>query len=241
MKFKPWQETPSSSRSPFKVLPSFFLSPTRSQWLLLSGCGTVKMQHQVHFVLQAVFSTCTAEAPGSRTPETGLQREEWLPQQLRHTKKRAWPFLFNLRIFPRRCLAVAIPFFGRLPFVAWLLIGGGFDAGLLVGWRGTEKEVSASGLSGLPLSLLIWHGPESELEFCMYFPVWGLEPLLSTEFLLCIFWLISDDPSFLMHFWPLLRSWRLNLEVVSNCLIQEELLKSWSSVLTWYPHSTGLS
>lgn len=30
-------------------------------------------------------------------------------------------------------------------------------------------------------------------------------------------------------------TWRLNLEVVSNCLIQEELLKSWSSVLTWYP------
>lgn len=30
-------------------------------------------------------------------------------------------------------------------------------------------------------------------------------------------------------------TWRLNLEVVSNCLIQEERLKSWSSVLTWYP------
>lgn len=66
-------------------------------------------------------------------PKTGLQEEERTQEQLRHTKKRAWPFLFNLRIFPRRCLAVAIPFFGRLPFVAWLLIGGGFDAGLLVG------------------------------------------------------------------------------------------------------------
>lgn len=48
-------------------------------------------------------------------PEPGLRREEWPQPQLRHTKKRAWPFLFNLRIFPRRCLAVAIPFFGRLP------------------------------------------------------------------------------------------------------------------------------
>lgn len=80
-----------------------------------------------------LYCTRTTGAPGARTPETGLQREEWPQQQLRHTKKRAWPFLFNLRIFPRRCLAVAIPFFGRLPFVAWLLIGGGFDAGLLVG------------------------------------------------------------------------------------------------------------
>lgn len=60
MKFKPWQETLSSSRSLFKVLPSSFLSPTRFQWLLLSGCGTVKMQHQVPFVLQAVFSTVHA-------------------------------------------------------------------------------------------------------------------------------------------------------------------------------------
>lgn len=130
----------SSSRSLFKVLPSFFLSPTRSKGLLLSGCGTVKMQHQVHSVLPAVFLLYTqmfqAGGGGSSRllhPKTGLQSEEWLQQWLCHTKKRAWPFLFNLRIFPRRCLAVAIPFLGRLPFVAWLLIGGGFDAGLLVG------------------------------------------------------------------------------------------------------------
>lgn len=94
----------------------------------------------------------------------------------------------------------------KLPFVAWLLIGGGFDAGLLVGWRGTEKGVSPTDPSGLILPLLIWHAPETKLEFCIYFPLWGLEPLLSTEFLLCTFWLISDEPSFLMHFWPLLRS-----------------------------------
>lgn len=123
MKFKPWQETLFSPRSPFKVLPSFFLSPTRSRRLLLSGCGTVKMQHQVHSVLRAIFllytqtapGRSTAGAPGSCTPKTGLRRKGWLLQQFHHTKKRAWPFLFNLRIFPRRCLAVAIPFFGRLP------------------------------------------------------------------------------------------------------------------------------
>lgn len=54
----------SSSRSLFKVLPSSFLSPTRSKGLLLSGCGTVKMQHQVHSVLQAVFLLYTQTAPG---------------------------------------------------------------------------------------------------------------------------------------------------------------------------------
>ena len=93
-----------------------------------------------------------------------------------------------------------------LPFVAWLLIGGGFDAGLLVGWRGTEKEVSPTGLSGLILPLLSWHAPDIKLELCVYFAFWRLEPLLSTQFLLCTFWLISDETSFLMHFWPLFRS-----------------------------------
>ena len=93
-----------------------------------------------------------------------------------------------------------------LPFVAWLLIGGGFDAGLLVGWRGTEKEVSPTGLSGLILPLLSWHAPDIKLELCVYFAFWRLEPLLSTEFLLCTLWLISDETSFLMHFWPLFRS-----------------------------------
>lgn len=55
-------------------------------------------------------------APGSRASATSLSpKGRAAAAAARHTKKRAWPFLFNFRIFPRRCLAVAIPFFGRLP------------------------------------------------------------------------------------------------------------------------------
>ena len=77
MKFKPWQETLSSSRSLFKVLPSFFLSPPGPKWLLLSGCGTVKMQHQVHFVLQAVFPTVHANcfSGGARKLQAPVPRD----------------------------------------------------------------------------------------------------------------------------------------------------------------------
>lgn len=245
MKFKPWQETLSSSRSLFKVLPSS-LSPPGPKGYCWVGVAQWRCSIRVALLFRQC-SSCTrqqlqagvAKAPGSCP--TLLQREAQPPQQLIHTKKRAWPFLFNLRIFPRRCLAVAIPFFGRLPFVAWLLTGGGFEAGLLVGWRGTEKEGSPAGRSGLTLPLFIWHMPAATPEFCAQFPLRRPVPLLSIQFLLCTFWLASDEPSFLMHFWFLFRSWGLNLEVLSICLIQEEVLKSCSSVFTWYPHSTGLS
>lgn len=191
MKFKPWQETFSSSRSLFKVLPSFFLSPTRSKTVIAEWVWHSENAASGSFCSSGsvLYCTCKLLRAGAQrelqapTPPklVRLQREERPPQQLRHTKKRAWPFLFNLRIFPRRCLAVAIPFFGRLPFVAWLLIGGGLDAGLFVGWRGTEKEVSPTGLSGLTLPLFIWHTPEIKLEFCVYFPFCGLEPLLDRK------------------------------------------------------------
>lgn len=117
MKFKPWRETLSSSRSPFKVLPSFSLSPTRSKTVIAEWVWHSENAASGSFCSSGsvLYRTRTAEAPGSRTLKTGLQREDWPQWQLRHTKKRAWPFLFNLRIFPRRCLAVAIPFFGRLP------------------------------------------------------------------------------------------------------------------------------
>lgn len=81
MKFKPWQETLFSSRSPFKVLPSFILSPTRSKGLLLSGCGTVKMQHQVHSVL-GQYSYCTRrllQARGQRELQASAP-QDWSPK-----------------------------------------------------------------------------------------------------------------------------------------------------------------
>lgn len=119
MKFKPWQETLSSSRSLFKVLPSS-LSPPGPKGYCWVGVAQWRCSIRVALLFRQC-SSCTrqqlqagvAKAPGSCP--TLLQREAQPPQQLIHTKKRAWPFLFNLRIFPRRCLAVAIPFFGRLP------------------------------------------------------------------------------------------------------------------------------
>lgn len=125
MKFKPWQETFSSSRSLFKVLPSFFLSPTRSKTVIAEWVWHSENAASGSFCSSGsvLYCTCKLLRAGAQrelqapTPPklVRLQREERPPQQLRHTKKRAWPFLFNLRIFPRRCLAVAIPFFGRLP------------------------------------------------------------------------------------------------------------------------------
>lgn len=50
--------------------------------------------------------------------------------------------LLSFRIFPSRCLAVAIPFLGRLPLVAWLLTGGGLGACLLDGCSGGDIEGS---------------------------------------------------------------------------------------------------
>lgn len=243
MKFKPWRRRDpfSSSRSLFKVLPSFFLShqvQTGYCWV-----GVAQWKCSIGFILffrqcsllymQTASRRVSARAPGSLRPKNGLRGEGRSQQQRHHTKKRAWPFRFSFRIFPRRCLAVAIPFLGRLPFVAWLLIGGGFDAGLLVGCRGTEKEDSPADLSGLTAS-------ETKPELCRYFPLCRPEPLLSTELLLCSFGQLSDTPSFRTHFWPLPGSWRLNL-VAESCLAQEGLLTSGSSVLTGYPHCTGLS
>lgn len=125
MKFKPWRRRDpfSSSRSLFKVLPSFFLShqvQTGYCWV-----GVAQWKCSIGFILffrqcsllymQTASRRVSARAPGSLRPKNGLWGEVRPQQQHHHTKKRAWPFRFSFRIFPRRCLAVAIPFLGRLP------------------------------------------------------------------------------------------------------------------------------
>ena len=178
--------------------------------------------HAVSFAFSAVYTVPPTSAwptitafPGSTSPSRKpllLLRVNW--DTFFSVPIVIWAPAINAASIPSRlwamtaetCLFNLTYTHVTLPFVAWLLIGGGFDAGLLVGWRGTEKEVSPIGLSGLILPLLSWHAPDIKLELCVYFAFWRLEPLLSTQFLLCTFWLISDETSFLMHFWPLFRS-----------------------------------
>lgn len=82
MKFKPWQETLSSSRSLFKVLPSFFLSPHQVQTVIAEWVWHSENAASVHVVLQAVFSTVHADCfrRGHSGSSRLLHPQDWSPK-----------------------------------------------------------------------------------------------------------------------------------------------------------------